>query len=55
MEAHFGLGGHKQVDLKVVLPSGKAVVYPAVAADRYLDLDVTKALITNTIAERTAR
>ncbi len=40
LEAHFGLGGHDRVDLKVVLPSGRTCEFRNVEANRFLDLDL---------------
>jgi catechol 2,3-dioxygenase-like lactoylglutathione lyase family enzyme len=40
LEAHFGLGKREKVDVRVVLPGGRAVTFAALAADRFLTLDI---------------
>src|SRR5690606_29793356 len=40
LEAHFGLGKHEQLDVRVTLLSGKTVKAEGVKADRFLDLDL---------------
>jgi hypothetical protein len=40
LEAHFGLGKREKVDVQVVLPGGTAVTFAALAADRFLTLDL---------------
>jgi hypothetical protein len=40
LEAHFGLGAHDKVNLRVTLPNGKKSEFTDVKADRFLDLDL---------------
>jgi len=40
LEAHFGLGTGTEADVNVVLPGGKTVTFPAVKADRLVDLNL---------------
>ena len=46
LEAHFGLGQQTAADLKVTLPSGKAVSFARAKADQFLDLNLTTSLST---------
>jgi catechol 2,3-dioxygenase-like lactoylglutathione lyase family enzyme len=41
LEAHFGLGKRALVNIDVVLPNGRKVSFPGVAADRYVDMNLT--------------
>jgi catechol 2,3-dioxygenase-like lactoylglutathione lyase family enzyme len=43
LEAHFGLGKQTAADLKLTLPSGRAVTFAAVQADQFLDLNLRTA------------
>jgi len=40
LEAHFGLGPHESVDVKVFPPVGKSFILREVQGDRYLELNV---------------
>lgn len=46
LEAHFGLGPHEQVDLRVTLISGDVVDLDGVAGDRFIDLDLSTGTTT---------
>jgi len=41
LEVHFGLGANTQVDVGVTLGDGRIAAYPALAGDRYVELDIT--------------
>ena len=41
LEAHFGLGSHDTVDIRVTLPNGKKSELTGVKADCFLDFDLT--------------
>jgi hypothetical protein len=40
LEAHFGLGATPVVDVELALPGGRTQRFDAVAADRFLDVDL---------------
>jgi hypothetical protein len=40
LEVHFGLGTHRQVDIVVMPPSGKAVRFAQVKADHFMDANL---------------
>jgi hypothetical protein len=40
LEAHFGLGKHEKVDVRITLPSSKTVSFAGVMADQFLDLNL---------------
>jgi len=46
LEAHFGLGGLGVVDLEIHLPDGRLISFAEVAADRFLELDLSKQAMT---------
>lgn len=52
LEAHFGLGKHENVALSITLPGGRVVEFSDVAADRFLDLDLTANNCTSVETER---
>ena len=39
LEAHFGLGKHDKVDVRVTLPGGKTTTFTGVKADRFIDFN----------------
>jgi hypothetical protein len=41
LEAHFGLGKQERVRIDITLPSGRQLAFPDIAADQYLDLNLT--------------
>jgi hypothetical protein len=41
LEAHFGLGKEKEVDIKVVLNNGKIIILENITADRIINIDLT--------------
>lgn len=41
LEAHFGLGLYEQTNIEVILPSGRRISFPRIAADQFLDLNLT--------------
>jgi hypothetical protein len=40
LEAHFGLGKHETVDVRVTLTTGKTVSFAGLKADQFLDLNL---------------
>jgi hypothetical protein len=40
LEAHIGIGKRDKVDVRVVLPGGKAEIFAALAADRFLTMNL---------------
>jgi len=40
LEAHFGLGAHATVDVRVTLPSGRMFEYPSIPGDQLLEIDL---------------
>ncbi|MDZ7789216.1 MAG: FG-GAP-like repeat-containing protein [Xanthomonadales bacterium] len=46
LQVHFGLGAHDRVDLRVSLPSGELIESGAIQANRFMDLDLGDATLT---------